>query len=65
MKAIKDGHLGFVLDQQEYLQGYLPVLNICLTKKFGFSGLNIDTSGGFIDKSNVEVIAPLVERSIR
>jgi len=60
MQGIKDGWINFVSDQQEYLQGYLPILNICLTKKFGFSGLHIDTGAGFIDKTNVDVVAPLV-----
>jgi simple sugar transport system substrate-binding protein len=45
VRAIKEGYLNFVFDQQPYLQGYLPILNICLTKKFGFAGLNVDTSG--------------------
>ena len=48
-KAIKDGYQDLVIDQQPYLQGYLPILNICLTKKFGFSGLDINTAGAFVD----------------
>ena len=65
LRAIKEGYLNFVLDQQEFLQGYLPILNICLTKKFGFSGLTVDTSGAFIDQTNLNAIAPLTERQIR
>jgi simple sugar transport system substrate-binding protein len=63
--AIKGGWTGLVIDQQEWLQGYLPILQICLTKVYGFSGLYINTGAGFVDKSNVDFIAPLAEKNIR
>jgi simple sugar transport system substrate-binding protein len=63
--AIKGGWTQLVIDQQEWLQGYLPILQICLTKVYGFSGLNINTGAGFVDKSNVDFIAPLAEKNIR
>ena len=64
-KAIKDGYQDLVIDQQPYLQGYLPILNICLTKKYGFSGLDINTAGAFVDPKNVDAIAPLAAKEIR
>jgi simple sugar transport system substrate-binding protein len=63
--AIKGGWTGLVIDQQEWLQGYLPILQICLTKVYGFSGLYVNTGAGFVDKSNVDFIAPLAEKNIR
>jgi simple sugar transport system substrate-binding protein len=65
ISAIKGGWTGLVIDQQEWLQGYLPVLQICLAKVYGFSGLHINTGAGFVDKSNVDMIAPLAEKNIR
>ncbi len=65
VQGIRDGYVNLILDEQPYLQGYLPVLNICLSKKFGFSGLDFNTLGAFIDKANVDAVAPLVEKSIR
>jgi simple sugar transport system substrate-binding protein len=65
VSAIQGGWTDVVLDQQEWLQGYLPVLQICLTKLYKFAGLHIDTGSGFVDKSNVAAIAPLVKRLIR
>jgi simple sugar transport system substrate-binding protein len=65
VSAIKGGWVGAVLDQQPYLQGYLPILQICLTKKYGFAGLHIDTGASIIDKSNIDFIAPLAEKGIR
>ena len=65
VQGIKDGYISLVIDQQQYLQGFEAVQQLCLTKKYGFSGLFINTGGGFIDKSNVDVIAPLVQQQIR
>ncbi|MBV8440544.1 MAG: substrate-binding domain-containing protein, partial [Hyphomicrobiales bacterium] len=64
-KAIKEGYQELVIDQQPYLQGYLPLLNICLTKKFGMSGLDINTAGAFVDPKNVDAVAPLAAKEIR
>lgn len=63
--AIKKGYVGVVLDQQPYLQGYLPILQACLTVKYGFSGLHIDTGAALIDKTNIDFVAPLAKRGIR
>ncbi len=63
--AIKAGWLQLVIDQQQYLQGYFGVLQICLSKLYGFGGLQIDTGAGFVDKDNVDFLAPLVEKQIR
>ncbi len=64
-QAVKEGYQNLVIDQQPYLQGYLPILNICLTKKYGFSGLDINTAGAFVDSSNVDAVAPLAAKEIR
>ena len=64
-QAVKDGYQNLVIDQQPFLQGYLPVLNICLTKKYGFSGLDINTAGAFVDSTNVDAVAPLAAKEIR
>lgn len=63
--AIRGGWTDVVLDQQPWLQGYLPILQICLTKVYGFSGLHVDTGGGFADKNNIDFLAPLAEKEIR
>jgi simple sugar transport system substrate-binding protein len=63
--AIKEGWVGCVLDQQPWLQGYLPIVQICLTKKYGFAGLHIDTGAAIIDKTNIDFVAPLAEKGIR
>lgn len=65
VEAIRSGYTDLVIDQQPFLQGYLPILNICLAEKFGFSGLFVNTGAGFVSKENVEAVAPLAEVEIR
>ncbi len=65
IEAIRGGWLQLVIDQQQYLQGYFGVLQICLTHNYNFAGLQIDTGAGFADKNNVEALAKLVTEQIR
>jgi len=64
-EAIRGGWTDLVLDQQPFLQGYLPIVQICLTKKYQFSGLHVDTGSGFAHKDNIEVLASLADKQIR
>jgi simple sugar transport system substrate-binding protein len=63
--AIQGGWLQLVIDQQQYLQGYFGVMQICLTKQYHFAGLQIDTGAGFADKDNVDALAELVKAQVR
>ena len=65
VEAIRSGYLDLVIDQQQWLQGYFGVLQICLTHNYGFAGLQIDTGAGFAGPDNVDQLAPLVEQQIR
>ncbi|MFN2203766.1 MAG: substrate-binding domain-containing protein [Caldilineaceae bacterium] len=65
VEAIRGGWTDLVIDQQQWLQGYLPILQICLTHNYAFTGLHIDTGAGFAHKDNIDLLADLVERQIR
>jgi len=65
IEGIRGGWTDLVIDQQQWLQGYLPILQICLTHNFAFTGLHVDTGAGFASIDNVELLADLVERQIR
>jgi len=65
VEAIRSGYTDLVIDQQQWLQGYLPILQICLTHNYLFTGLHIDTGAGFAHADNVELLADLVSRQIR
>ena len=64
-EGIREGYILAVWDQQQFLHGYLSVLQICLAKKFNFSGLHIDTGAGVVNPSNVEALAALAEAGVR
>ncbi|NOX41626.1 MAG: sugar ABC transporter substrate-binding protein [Alphaproteobacteria bacterium] len=55
--AIKDGTIVFAIDQQPYLQGYLPVVILTNYVRYGVlpSG-NINSGPGFITKDNISLV---------
>lgn len=55
LEAIKAGNLDFTVDQQPYLQGFLPVLQLFLYKLSGGLVAPSDTNTGlkFVDKASV------------
>ena len=55
LNAIKAGQINFTIDQEPYLQGFLPVLYLYLFKLSGGLVLppNTDTGLSFVTKSNV------------
>jgi simple sugar transport system substrate-binding protein len=63
--AIQGGWLQLVIDQQQYLQGYFGVLQVCLTKVYHFGGLQIDTGAGFVNKGNLDALVPLIKAQER
>jgi len=65
VESIRAGWTDLVIDQQQYLQGFLPILQICLTKKYAFTGLNIDTGAGFAYAGNIDLLADLVKEQVR
>ena len=65
VEAINSGYTDLVIDQQQWLQGYLPILQICLTDNFAFTGLHIDTGAGFAHADNIDLLVELVGAQIR
>jgi len=65
IEAIRAGYVDVIIDQQIYLQGFIPIEQICLTKLYKLSGLNINTGSGFVTPDNIESIIPLIEKGIR
>ncbi len=61
----REGYIIAVWDQQQFLHGYLSVLQIALARTFKFSGLHIDTGAGVVNASNVEALAALADAGIR
>ncbi len=63
--AIESGYVDLVSEMQPYLLGYVSVAQIVFTKKYGFTGLELDTGGGLVHKDNISLIAPLAKKGIR
>jgi simple sugar transport system substrate-binding protein len=64
-QGIKEGYVTVVLDQQPFLQGYLPIMQLYLSTKFGFAGVNIDTGAALISASNIGTVEGLAKVAIR
>jgi simple sugar transport system substrate-binding protein len=68
VKAIQAGEIQFAVDQQQYLQGYLPVVFLTLYKTNADTvggGYPVLTGPGFVDKTNAATIAKLAAAGTR
>lgn len=68
IKAIKADEIVFAVDQQQYLQGYLPVVFLTLNKtnlNTVGGGQFVLTGPGFVEKSNAAEIEKLAEAGTR
>ena len=66
--AIEAGDVAFTVDQQQYLQGYLPVILMHLqatNQNTAGGGLPILTGPGFVDTANASVVKALVSQGTR
>jgi len=63
--GLKKGYISVTLDQQLYLQGFLPVVQCVLSKKYGFAGLSTNTGAGVVTPKSIGALVPLIEKGIR
>ena len=66
--AIQDGEIEFAVDQQQYLQGYLPIVFLTLNKSNANTvggGQPVLTGPGFVTKDNAETVAQLAKDGTR
>lgn len=67
LEGIQEGTVLFAIDQQQYMQGYLPIVLLSLYQRNGNTVANdiIMTGPGFVDASNVEQVIELTEAGTR
>jgi simple sugar transport system substrate-binding protein len=68
IKDIKAGTVLFAVDQQQYLQGYLPIVFLKLFKQNANTvggGLPVLTGPGFVDKANAATVEKLAAAGTR
>ncbi len=59
-QAIKDGNIQWGIDQQPYLQGYMPVMVLTMFNRYGVApSNNINSGPGFVTKDNVGLVEKL------
>lgn len=61
IKLIKEGKVQYTIDQQQYLQGYIPVTMLHLYNNHAgmLPGANVPSGPGFVDSSNASQVEKL------
>ncbi len=66
LEALRDGKMMFAIDQQQYLQGYLPIVLLVQNIKFGLMpGADVLTGPGFVTPDNAAQVIDLSAQGIR
>ncbi|MFH5775559.1 substrate-binding domain-containing protein [Paracoccus sp. NGMCC 1.201697] len=59
--AVSSGAMFATMDQQPYLQGYYPIAQIAMAKKYGLTPTDVDTGqGAFLDKERISAVKPMI-----
>ncbi|MEN3185792.1 MAG: sugar ABC transporter substrate-binding protein [Atribacterota bacterium] len=65
LAEIKSGYIKLTIDQQPYLQGFLPVVQLYLMKEYGLSAWDVNTGNAVVDASNVDLVLELSQKRVR
>jgi simple sugar transport system substrate-binding protein len=59
INLIKEGKVAYTIDQQQYLQGYMPIVVLHLYNNYAgmLPGANVPSGPGFVDASNADAVA--------
>lgn len=61
VNAVETGAMFATMDQQPYLQGFHPIAQIALAKKYGLTPTDVDTGqGAFLDKTRISAVKPMI-----
>ncbi|UQA57575.1 sugar ABC transporter substrate-binding protein [Polyangium aurulentum] len=67
LAAVRDGQMAFAIDQQQYLQGYLPVVMLTQYKLYGVmpAGGALPTGPAFVTKDNAAAVINWTKEGLR
>jgi simple sugar transport system substrate-binding protein len=65
LRLIKAGVIRFTIDQQPYIQGFYPVVQLALYRRYGIKPSSMDAGAGIITKENVDAVMELSRRGYR
>jgi simple sugar transport system substrate-binding protein len=65
LQQMKAGYVQVQVDQQPYMQGFMPVMEVYLAKKAGLAPADIDTGQGIVTPDQVDAIMALSKQGLR
>ena len=65
LRLIKEGHIRCTVDQQPYIQGFYPVIQLTLYLRYGIVPSDIDAGAAIIDRSKVDRVMALTKEKYR
>lgn len=65
LQLIKEGIIRCTVDQQPYIQGFYPVVQLAQLVRYGIMPSDIDAGSTIIDRSTVDRVIELTERKYR
>ena len=65
LQQMKAGYIQVEVDQQPYMQGFMPVMEVYLAKNFGLAPADIDTGQAIITAKDVDAVFDLSRKGLR
>ncbi len=65
LELIKAGHIRCTVDQQPYIQGFYPVVQLTHYLRYGIKPSDMDAGAAIIDRSNVDQVMELTRQGYR
>jgi simple sugar transport system substrate-binding protein len=65
LREMQSGYVQVQVDQQPYMQGFMPVMQVYLAENFGLAPADIDTGQGIILQGDVDQILDLSAQDLR
>jgi len=65
LRLIREGHIRCTVDQQPYIQGLYPVIQLTLYLRHGIMPSNIDAGAAIVDAANADEVMELTRRKYR
>ena len=62
---IQDGTIAGTVDQQPYLQGYMPIVQLALYCRHGIEPCDMDAGANLVTKKNVDAVIAHVAAGYR
>ncbi len=65
LELIQNGRVYCTIDQQPYVQGFYPVIQLTLYCRYGIQPYSMDAGSGIVDKNNVDQVLSLCKQQYR